>query len=151
MFQEVGGLYGISERGGVSPYITLQEGATAPTLSLPAEKSKSPSTHPHHFLQGNQWECADQLHHCLVRELSAADRKTLQQTVNTAAKIIGAPLPSILYIFLAQCSSKAYSIVKDPTHTSHSLFQLPPSVRRYTRASCGLLWFETLFRTKGIK
>ncbi len=34
-------------------YITLQEGATAPTLSSPAEKSKSPSTHPHHFLQGN--------------------------------------------------------------------------------------------------
>ncbi len=32
---------------------------------------------------------------------SAADRKTLQRTVNTAAKIIGAPLPSILDIFLA--------------------------------------------------
>ncbi len=47
---------------------------------------------------------------------SAADRKTLQRTVNTAAKIIGAPLPSILDIFLARCSSKATSIVKDPTH-----------------------------------
>ncbi len=35
---------------------------------------------------------------------SAADRKTLQQTVNTAAKIIGALLPSILDIFLARCS-----------------------------------------------
>ncbi len=33
---------------------------------------------------------------------SAADRKT----VNTAAKIIGAPLPSILGIFLARCSSR---------------------------------------------
>ncbi len=44
---------------------------------------------------------------------SAADRKTLQRTVNTAAKIIGAPLPSILDIFLAQCSSKATSITKD--------------------------------------
>ncbi len=42
---------------------------------------------------------------------SAADRKTLQQTVNTAAKIIGAPLPSILDIFLARCSSKTNSIV----------------------------------------
>ncbi len=30
---------------------------------------------------------------------SASDRKTLQRTVNTAAKIIGAPLPSILDIF----------------------------------------------------
>ncbi len=62
---------------------------------------------------------------------SAADRKTLQRTVNTAAKIIGAPLPSILDIFLPRCSSKATSIVKDPTHPSHSLFQLLPSGRPY--------------------
>ncbi len=62
---------------------------------------------------------------------SAADRKTLQQTVNTAAKNIGAPLPSILDIFLARCSSKTNSIVKDPIHPSHNLFQLLPSGRRY--------------------
>ncbi len=62
---------------------------------------------------------------------SAADRNTLQRTVNSAAKIIGAPLPSILDIFLARCSSKTNSIVKDPTHPSHSLFQLLPSGRRY--------------------
>ncbi len=62
---------------------------------------------------------------------SAADRKTLQRTVNIAAKIIGAPLPSILDIFLARCSSKNNSIVKDPTHPSHKLFQLLPSGRRY--------------------
>ncbi len=65
---------------------------------------------------------------------SAADRKTLQRTVNTAAKIIGAPLPSILDIFLARCSSKTNSIMKDPTHPSHSLFQLLPS-GRWTGAS----------------
>ncbi len=62
---------------------------------------------------------------------SATDRKTLQRTVNTAAKIIGAPLPSILDIFLARCSSKTNSIVKDPTHPSHSLFRNSPSGRRY--------------------
>ncbi len=50
-------------------HVTLQEGTTMPTLSPPAEKSKSPTTHPHHILQGHHWECADQLHHCLVREL----------------------------------------------------------------------------------
>ncbi len=49
---------------------------------------------------------------------SAANLKTLQRTVNTAAKIIGAPLPSILDIFLTRCPSKANSIVKDPTHPS---------------------------------
>ncbi len=80
---------------------------------------------------GHHWECADQLHHVWYGNCSAADRKTLQRTVNTAAKIIGAPLPSILDIFLARCSSKTNSIVKDPTHPSHSLFQLLPSGRRY--------------------
>ncbi len=59
----------------------------------------------------------------------AADRKPLQRTVNTAAKIIGAPLPSILDIFHAWCSSNATSIVKYSTHPSHSLFQLLPSGR----------------------
>ncbi len=59
---------------------------------------------------------------------SAADRKTLQRT---AAKIIGATLPSILDIFLARCFSKATSIVKEPTHRSLSLFQLLPSGRWY--------------------
>ncbi len=44
---------------------------------------------------------------------------------------IGAPLPSILDIFLTRCSSKANSIVKDPTHPSDSLFQLLPSGRRF--------------------
>ncbi len=62
---------------------------------------------------------------------SVADCKTLQHTVNKAEKIIGAPLPSILDIFLIQYSSKANSIVKEPTHPSHSLFQLLPSGRRF--------------------
>ncbi len=34
-------------------------------------------------------------------------------------------------LFLARCSSKANSIVKDSTHPSHSLFQLLPSGRWY--------------------
>ncbi len=68
---------------------------------------------------------------------SAADRKTLQRTVNTSAKIIGAPRPSILDIFLAWCSSKANSIVKDPTHPSHSLIQLLPSGRRFWSIGSG--------------
>ncbi len=67
----------------------------------------------------------------LYGNCGAADRKTLQWTVNTAAKIIRAPLPSILDIFLTHCSSKANSIVKEPTHPSHSLLQLLPSGRRY--------------------
>ncbi len=51
--------------------------------------------------------------------------------VNHGCKDHRAPLPSILDIFLARCSSKTNSIVKDPTHPTHSLFQLLPSGRRY--------------------
>ncbi len=61
---------------------------------------------------------------------SAADRQTLQRTVNTAAKIISAPLPSILDIFLARCSSKTNSIVKDPTHPSLPQSLPAPTIRK---------------------
>ncbi len=45
---------------------------------------------------------------------SAADRKTLQRTVNTAAKIIGAPLPSILDIFLHDAPAKPTASWRTP-------------------------------------
>ncbi|KAL0150126.1 hypothetical protein M9458_054553 [Cirrhinus mrigala] len=51
---------------------------------------------------------------------SAADHKTLQRTVNTAAKIIGTPLPSILDIFLHNASFKP---PKDATAASESALQ----------------------------
>ncbi|KAL0147043.1 hypothetical protein M9458_057567 [Cirrhinus mrigala] len=82
---------------------------------------------------------------------SAADRKTLQRTVNTAAKIIGAPLPSILDIFLARCSSKASSIVKDPTHTSHNLLQLLPSGRRYRSIKARSVRFLNSFFPQAVR
>ncbi len=68
---------------------------------------------------------------CIIvwyRNCSAAGRKTLQQTVNTAAKIIGAPLPSILDIFLTRCSSKANSIVKGGPSLPQSL--PAPTIRK---------------------
>ncbi|KAI2668505.1 hypothetical protein H4Q32_005238 [Labeo rohita] len=82
---------------------------------------------------------------------SAADRKTLQRTVNTAAKIVGAPLPSILDIFLAQCSSKASSIMKDPTHPSHNLFQILPSGRRYRSFKARSVRFSTAFFPQAVR
>ncbi|KAL0153248.1 hypothetical protein M9458_051423 [Cirrhinus mrigala] len=82
---------------------------------------------------------------------SAADRKTLQRTVNTAAKTISAPLPSILDIFLARCSSKASSIVKDPTHPSHNLFQLLPSGRRYRSIKAHSVRFLNSFFPQAVR
>ncbi len=85
----------------------------------------------HHFLQGTTESVLTSCITVWYGNCTAADRKTLQRTVNTTAKITGAPLPSILDISLARCSSKANSIMKDPIHPSHSLFQLLPSGRQY--------------------
>ncbi len=89
------------------------------------------SAHPHHFLQGNHWERADQLYHCLVWELWCRRPQDPLAESDNSFKDRRAPLPSILDIFLARCSIKATSIMKDPTHPSHSLFQLLPSGRQY--------------------
>ncbi len=62
---------------------------------------------------------------------SAADRKTLQRTVNTAAKIIGAPLPSILDISLHDAPAKPTASWRTPPTPPTVLFQLLPSGRRY--------------------
>ncbi len=56
---------------------------------------------------------------------SAIDCKTLQRTVNTAAKFI-VPLSPPSWIFSLH-DAPAKQIVKDPTHPSHSLFQILPS------------------------
>ncbi len=71
-------------------HVTLQEGTTASTLSPPAEKSKSPTTHPHHIYRGTIESVLTSCITVWYGNCSAADRKTLQRTVNTAAKIIGA-------------------------------------------------------------
>ncbi len=111
--------------------VYLQEGTTAPTLSPPAERASLPPPILTTFYRGTIESVLTSCITVWYGNCCAADRKTLQRTVNTAAKIIGAPLPSILDIFLTRCSSKAKSIVEDPTHPSHSLFQLLPSGRRY--------------------
>ncbi len=56
-----------------------------------------------------------------------------------------APFSPPSWIFLAWCSNKVTSIVKDPTHPSHSLFQLLPSGREpalpdYSTAFFPRLW-----------
>ncbi len=57
---------------------------------------------------------------------------TLQFKVTLQEKhITDNHITDITSIFLARCSSKTNSIMKDRTHPSHSLFQLLPSGRRY--------------------
>ena len=58
-------------------------------------------------------------------------RKALQRVVNTAAKIIGAPLPSMQHTYSTCLTRKATRIVSEASHPAHSLFTLLPSGRRY--------------------
>ncbi len=55
------------------------------------------------------------------------NRKTLQRVVNTAKKIIGAPLPSLQNIYTTRLTRKALMIIKDTSHPAHKLFSLLPS------------------------
>src|SRR4029434_11185263 len=65
-------------------------------------------------------------------------RKALQRIVNTAGKIIGAPLPlpSLQDIYTTRLTRKATSIANDTSHPAHSLFSFLPSGRRYRSLRC---------------
>uniref|UniRef100_A0A3Q3GD57 Reverse transcriptase domain-containing protein n=1 Tax=Labrus bergylta TaxID=56723 RepID=A0A3Q3GD57_9LABR len=76
---------------------------------------------------------------------TAANRKTLQRTVKAAERIIGVPLPSLLDLYGTRLTRKATSIVRDPTHPSHSLFSLLPSGRRYRSLRAGSTRLGTSF------
>ncbi len=58
---------------------------------------------------------------------SAADCKTLQRTVNTAAKITSAPFPSILDFYLTWCSCKCY---REGPHPSFPQSLPSPTIRK---------------------
>ncbi|KAK3506501.1 hypothetical protein QTP70_003230, partial [Hemibagrus guttatus] len=64
------------------------------------------------------------------------DRKTLQQIVRTAEKIIGVSLPSIMDIYSTHCICKANSIVDDPTQPTHTIFTLLPPGKRELSYAC---------------
>src|SRR4029434_10203279 len=63
-------------------------------------------------------------------------RKALQPIVNTAGKIIGAPLPSLQDTYTTRLTWKATSIASDTSHPAHSLFSLLPSGRGYRSPRC---------------
>uniref|UniRef100_A0AAR2JVL9 Reverse transcriptase domain-containing protein n=1 Tax=Pygocentrus nattereri TaxID=42514 RepID=A0AAR2JVL9_PYGNA len=62
---------------------------------------------------------------------TVAERKSLQRVVRTAQRITGMQLPAIKDIHHQRCVRRAHSIIKDPSHPNHKLFNLLPSRRRY--------------------
>ncbi len=63
------------------------------------------------------------------------DIRRLQQTVRTAERIIGAPLPSLQELYTSRVRKRAKKVTLDPSHPAHSLFVLLPSGRRYRSPS----------------
>ncbi len=61
---------------------------------------------------------------------NASCRKSLQQIVRAAEKIVGVSLPSLQDIYSTRLTRKALCIAGDPTHPSHNFFSLLPSGRR---------------------
>ncbi len=118
-YNEVGAvkpLLHLSWRTGTRPYPSTSE--CEASMMCTEGAMSSVERHSMYLRQGS----------CDIVEQDSPCRKTSSPSL---CMMIGAPLPSILDIFLARCSSKATSIVKDPTHLSHSLFQLLSSGRRY--------------------
>ncbi|XP_077599374.1 UBAP1-MVB12-associated (UMA)-domain containing protein 1 isoform X1 [Stigmatopora nigra] len=62
---------------------------------------------------------------------TTADKKAIQRVINTAQKIVGCSLPTLEDIANPRYLRRAGSIVGDPYHPGHGLFQLLPSGRRY--------------------
>ncbi|KAK3545687.1 hypothetical protein QTP70_010890 [Hemibagrus guttatus] len=70
------------------------------------------------------------LNSCIIAwfgNCTISDRKTLQQIVRTAEKIIGVSHPFITDMYTKRCIHKANSIVDDPTH---------PSLTHFTVSCC---------------
>src|SRR4029434_6478417 len=94
-----------------------------------------------------------QLHHCVGSSCTEHSRKALQRIVNTAGKIIGAPLPlpSLKDISTPRLTRKATSIASDTSHPAHSLFSLLPSGRRYRSPRCHATRLRNSFIHQAVK
>ncbi|XP_008301756.1 homeodomain-interacting protein kinase 1-like, partial [Stegastes partitus] len=61
--------------------------------------------------------------------------RRLQQTVRTAERIIGAPLPPLQDLYFSRVRKRAGKVLMDPSHPGHHLFDLLPSGRRFRSLS----------------
>ncbi len=74
-------------------------------------------------------EHPDRLHHRLVGNSTAGNRRALQRVMRTARHIVGSEFPSLQDIYTRWCIRKAQRIIKDSSHPSHRLLSLLPSGR----------------------
>ncbi|XP_059828053.1 uncharacterized protein LOC132395444 isoform X2 [Hypanus sabinus] len=65
------------------------------------------------------------------RNCTISDRKTLQEIVRSAEKIIGVSLPAVTDTYITRCICKANSNMKDPMHPLYKLFSVLPSGKRH--------------------
>ncbi len=62
---------------------------------------------------------------------SNQDCKALQRVVRLAERFSGSALPSLQYIYLKRCKSRAAKIIKNTNHPGNCLFCLLPSGKHY--------------------
>ncbi len=62
---------------------------------------------------------------------TAGNRRALQRVVRTPRNIVGGELSYLQDIYTRRCTRKAWRIIKDSSHLSHSLLSLLPSGRRF--------------------
>ncbi len=98
-----------------------QEGTTAPTFLHRLKRASLPPPILTNFYRGTIESVLTSCITVWYGNCCAADRKTLQRTVNTAAKIIGAPLPSILDISLHDAPAKQKVSWRTPPTPPQSL------------------------------
>ncbi len=95
-------------------HVTLQEGHNSATLSPRLKRSSLPPPILTTFYRGTIESVLTSCITVWYGNCSAADRKTLQRTVNTAAKIIGAPLPSSWTFSLQDAPAKSTASWRTP-------------------------------------
>ncbi len=86
--------------------------------------------HPQIILHLHCGKHPDRLHHRLVWNSTAGNRKALQRVVRTARHIVGGELPSLQDIYTRRLYKESPEITNDSSHPSHRLFSLLPSGRR---------------------
>ncbi len=75
---------------------------------------------------------------------TAGNRKALQRVVRTARHIVWGELPSLQDIYTRRCIRKAWRIINDSSHLSHTLLSLLPSGRHLRSIRSGSLFPQAI-------
>ncbi len=118
---------------GQSHWVHEEKGPAEAVLPSPAEDVQPATGSADTVLLCHHWICPLHVNNCLVQlSYQIWPQKSI---VRTAEQIIGTTLPTLQELYLSRVSKRAGKITLDPSHPTHSLFELLPSGRRYRALS----------------